>query len=525
MKLSDLLSACAPTQPINPDTLAAVSNTLVSRVTSDSRQVQEGAVFVALSGARTDGHNYLEQAFKAGALAIVMDSAKAHLIPADLKQQSATAIVLHERPQQAFAELCAKYMGNPAKRMSLVGVTGTNGKTSVTHLIEKLLSDQGRMVGLLGTLGVRAVKKRDGLDNAQYDSTGNTTPMADELQQVLANFAHQGINTVVMEVSSHALEQYRVHGCDYQLAVLTNLTQDHLDYHKSMEAYCEAKKLLFSGLKNSPDRAAVINLDDAYAEHFLQAVPALATRWTYSINNPNATVRATNITYRINGADFTVKTPNGSATVKGKLGGRFGVYNMLAALTSGLALGINLQDCVRAIESVSGVRGRFEVVAEAPDVIVDYAHTPDGLENVLEAARAVMPQASQKEATQDAPRLIVVFGCGGDRDATKRPKMGAIAERLADIQIVTSDNPRTEDPQQIITDILSGINHLNPKTTHVEPDRRKAIHLALRLAKPNDVIVIAGKGHEDYQILSTGTIHFDDREEVLNALQHRQTYA
>jgi UDP-N-acetylmuramoyl-L-alanyl-D-glutamate--2,6-diaminopimelate ligase len=354
--------------------------------------------------------------------------------------------------------------------------------------------------------------------------------MADELQQILNSFVLQGHHTipnsyakeatvsatnishVVMEVSSHALDQSRVYGCDFQLAVMTNLTQDHLDYHKSMDAYCSAKERLFTSLKNAPDRAAIINLDDPWANRFLAATPPSVTRWTYGLKSAEANVRATDVQYRINGTTFHLITPLGECEVNSKLGGRFGVYNTLAAIASGLALNIPLEACVRSIETVSGVRGRFEVVSEHPFVIVDYAHTPDGLQNVLEASRAVMPKDS-------TGRLIAVFGCGGDRDATKRPKMGRIAEQLADIQVITSDNPRTEDPQQILTDILSGIEHLNPKRTHVQPDRRAAIHLAIDLAtQPNDVVVIAGKGHEDYQILPTGTIHFDDREEVQNYL-------
>ena len=319
------------------------------------------------------------------------------------------------------------------------------------------------------------------------------------------------IDNVVMEVSSHALEQNRVGGCRFNGAVFTNLTQDHLDYHVTMENYFEAKALLFRHLEEGD--FAVINLDDSYAEKFLGVVPEGVRKYTYGVKK-DADVKAEDIHFSLNGAEFTLVVKNkilsdetGSITCKVNLhmNGMFSVYNVLAAVTSTIAMGIDVKTALKALENVKGVAGRFEVVVKKPLVIVDYAHTPDGLENVLKSAREITPKDGQ---------LICLFGCGGDRDATKRPKMGAIAERIADKIIITSDNPRSEDPQQIITDIIAGLKNVNTETVTVEPDRGHAIALLKTIAGNNDVVVIAGKGHEDYQILKDRTIHFDDREEA-----------
>jgi UDP-N-acetylmuramoyl-L-alanyl-D-glutamate--2,6-diaminopimelate ligase len=361
----------------------------------------------------------------------------------------------------------------------------------------------------LGTLGFKAPGQE------AYDNTHHTTPMAVELQALLNRLYQEGFESLVMEVSSHALDQYRVYGCDFDVAVLTNLTQDHLDFHKTMGNYFKAKAKLFTGLQPRSDKpkAAVINLDDEYAQKFIEICPTNVQVLTYSLKNPEAKVRAENVHYTIHGASFKCVTPAGEMDIQLKIAGQFGVYNALAAIATAVALKVPLQIIKTALESVTGIRGRFEVVAQEPAVIVDYAHTPDGLENILNAARIVTPQGG---------RLIAVFGCGGDRDASKRPKMGAIAERLADVVVVTSDNPRTEDPQQIITDILAGIERFQPERMVVDPDRKAAIHRAIDLARPNDIIVVAGKGHEDYQILADRTIHFDDREVVQEYMEQKK---
>ncbi len=497
MKLAELLCTFPDVEITNPDVFEAVADTEVSAITNDSRQAKPGVIFVALGGSRTDGHNFLQNAAESGALALVVEKGRlgSLALPGDIP------VLAADNTWKTMADLSAALHGYPGRSLRLVGVTGTNGKTTVTHLIEQMLADQGKRVGLIGTLGRKSSKQQN------YDSTGHTTPMATELQEILAEMRAEGNELVVMEVSSHALEQRRVAGCNFEVAVLTNITQDHLDYHKTMEQYWQAKALLFRGLDGARQPAAVINLDSDYAAEFVKACPPGTRLFTYAIQSPDAAVRIENANYSIAGSSFTVITPAGQAQVQLKLGGQFSVYNALAAIAAGLALGIPLADCVRSIEQVPGIRGRFEVVAEKPYVIVDYAHTPDGLENVLNAARVVTPPGG---------RLIAVFGCGGDRDATKRPKMGRIAERLADVLVVTSDNPRTEDPQQIITDIISGIQRFDSNRMIVNADREQAIHTAIDLATPNDIIVVAGKGHEDYQILGDRTIHFDDREVVQN---------
>lgn len=505
MHLSELLSHLPGHTVETPEAYQRVQSEPVSAITNDSRQAKAGVIFVALGGSRTDGHQFLDNAKAAGALALAIESdRKSGLqLPADIP------VISVPSTWKAIAELSSALQGYPGRKLRLVGVTGTNGKTTVTHLIEQMLADQNKSVGLIGTLGRKSTKQKS------YDSTGHTTPMATELQEILAEMRDEGDEFVVLEVSSHALEQHRVDGCDFEVAVLTNITQDHLDYHKTMEQYWQAKALLFRNLDMSSGkkRSAVINLDSDYADEFVKACPPGVTLYTYAIHSDKANVRIENPNYSIAGSSFTVITPAGTAEVKLKLGGQFSVYNALAAIASGLALEIPLEACVKSIERVQGIRGRFEVVSEKPYVIVDYAHTPDGLENVLNAARVVTPEGG---------RLIAVFGCGGDRDATKRPKMGRIVERLADLLVITSDNPRTEDPQQILTDIISGIQRFDSARMVVDVDRKQAIHTAIDLAKPEDIIVVAGKGHEDYQILGDRTIHFDDREVVQDYVKEKR---
>ncbi len=493
MQLTDL------TQNLGCIQVVQAANPVIIAITSDSRKVGPGSLFVALVGEQSDGHQYVPQAVASGAAAVLVSRREGISVPEGM------ALLHTDDPNRALAELSARLVGEPGRTLQMIGVTGTNGKTTVTHLVQQILSHHGTATGLIGTLGIRATGE-------SYETTGHTTPMAPELQALLARLRDEGLKSVVMEVSSHALAQHRVTGCDFAVGVITNLTQDHLDFHKTMEHYAQAKALLFRGLKPGHG-TAVINQDDAWAQTFLDAclegVPVL----TYGIDSPHATVRATDLTFSITGAQFTAVTPQGSHPVRLKIAGRFSVYNALAALTTALALNVPLSTAAEALESVPGVRGRFEVVAEKPFVIVDYAHTPDGLENVLNAARQVVPEGG---------RLISVFGCGGDRDATKRPKMGHIAERLSDLLVVTSDNPRSEDPQQILTDILAGIERFDPSRMRVDADRQAAIHLAIELAQPNDVVVVAGKGHEDYQILADRTIHFDDKEVVQAFLAQRR---
>ena len=364
-------------------------------------------------------------------------------------------------------------------------------------MIQKIFEENKQKCALIGTLGYKLSS------NGEYRDAKHTTPQAPELQATLRMIKDvEKIDNVVMEVSSHALEQNRVGGCCFDGAVLTNLTQDHLDYHITMENYFEAKALLFKRLQEGA--YAVINADDKWSEKFISVVPDNVRKYTYGVNN-NADVMAKDIVFSLNGAEFKLVTSNGEYPVNLHMNGMFSVYNVLAAVTAAIAMGIDLSVALKALENVKGVAGRFEVVAKKPLVIVDYAHTPDGLENVLNSAREITPKDG---------KLICLFGCGGDRDATKRPKMGAIAERIADKIVITSDNPRSEDPQQIITDIIAGLKSTNPEKVTIEPDRGQAIALLKTIAANNDVVVIAGKGHEDYQILKDRTIHFDDREEA-----------
>ena len=516
MKLIDLVANLAEDENIRPFQSRAVQNfwdTTITGIAYDSRKVQPGNIFICIHGEQSDGHDYIPQAVKAKAAAIVVESTQK--VPTGLLDTF--PVFIAPKTYRALAVLSAKYYNFPGKPLFMIGVTGTNGKTTVTHLIQEMLVQaNAQKVGLIGTLGTTT-----GGDNQLspetpgYNKTNHTTPMALELQQILSQFQHDGIESVVMEVSSHALEQDRTEGCDFDVAVLTNLTQDHLDYHKTMNNYFKAKVKLFQQLSPKTDRPkiAVLNLDDPYALQFKAECPTNVEVITYSIKNNDAMVRAENIQYAVQGAKYRCITPKGTIDIQLKLAGEFGVYNSLAAVAVGVGLNIPIEAIKSSLESVPGVRGRFEVVHQKPAVIVDYAHTPDGLQNVLSAAKTILP------ATHS--RLIAVFGCGGDRDASKRPQMGRIAEDLADYIVVTSDNPRSEDPQQIISDILSGIRSFNPKKVLVEPDRRLAIQRVLNEAQPDDIVVIAGKGHEDYQILNTETIHFDDREEVQSFLQSK----
>ncbi|MFA7657832.1 MAG: UDP-N-acetylmuramoyl-L-alanyl-D-glutamate--2,6-diaminopimelate ligase [Candidatus Gastranaerophilaceae bacterium] len=483
MRLEELIEKLKYEQLINFEDVE------ITGISYNSKTTKSGDIFVCLVGEHSDGHEYFKSAVENGA--------RAFLVEKKLDCHLPQVVVKSTRRQ--IADIADKFYNSPSKSLNLIGITGTNGKTTVTHLVQKILESKGNgeKCALIGTLGYK-LSSTDGYKEAKH-----TTPQAPELQATLDLICKAGIKNVVMEVSSHALEQNRVGGCVYNGAVLTNLTQDHLDYHVTMDNYFEAKAILFKSLKAGD--FAVINADDEYAKRFLDIIPQGVKVITYGIKN-SADIMAKNVEFSLSGAEFTLFSDEfGSTEVKLHMNGMFSVYNVLAALAVGLTHGINLNLCVKALESTRGVAGRFEVVSENPLVIVDYAHTPDGLKNVLTAAREITPKAS---------KLICLFGCGGDRDTTKRPQMGAIAERLSDKIVITSDNPRSEEPQQIITDVLAGLKSINTRTVFVEIDRRKAIKLLKNICDKNDVVVIAGKGHEDYQILKDRTIHFDDREEA-----------
>lgn len=475
----------------------------ITGLSYNSNTTNKGDIFVCLVGEHTDGHEFAQKAVDAGAVALLVERS----LPIKVPQ------VVVSSTRHRIADIADRFYSSPSKSMNLIGITGTNGKTTVTHLIQKILEENHQKCALIGTLGYKLSS------TGEYRDAKHTTPQAPELQATLRMIKDvEKIDNVVMEVSSHALEQNRVGGCRFKGAVLTNLTQDHLDYHITMDNYFAAKAMLFQSLEKSiypnvdsidelePSEIpfAAINADDEYATRFLQATSNFVRKYTYGVKN-NADFMAKDIKFSLNGAEFTLVAQGKEYKVSLNLNGMFSVYNVLASIAATSAMGISIETAIKALEGVHGVAGRFEVVVKKPLVIVDYAHTPDGLENVLKSAREITPK--------DA-KLICLFGCGGDRDATKRPKMGAIAQNLADKIVITSDNPRSEDPQQIITDIIAGLKSVNTENVIVEQDRGSAIALLKTIAQNGDVVVIAGKGHEDYQILKDKTIHFDDREEA-----------
>jgi UDP-N-acetylmuramoyl-L-alanyl-D-glutamate--2,6-diaminopimelate ligase len=474
----------------------------VKGLSTNSHACKPGDVFIGMPGTRVDGGDFWAGAIAAGAIAAVISQPAAEKASAQVDGHSTPPclIAMPDMPQ-VCAQLATAFYGYPGQRLRLVGVTGTNGKTTTTHLVEFLLQRAGKPTALLGTLYTRW---------QGYQQTAvHTTPFAVELQEQLAQAIAAGCEYGVMEVSSHALAQGRVLGCAFEVGVFTNLTQDHLDFHRDMEDYFQAKALLFN-----PDYLrgrAVINLDDPYGRQLIQGLERDRC-WSYSTQDQQADLYTSALTYAPDGVSGVLHTPTGAQPFRSPLVGQFNLANLLAAVGAALHLGLELDAIVTALPEFGGVPGRMEQVqlsaSQDISVIVDYAHTPDSLENLLRAARPFI----QGE-------MICVFGCGGDRDRSKRPKMGRIAADLADQVVVTSDNPRTEDPQRILQDILEGIPaEINPM---VIADRSTAIRTAILNARPGDGVLIAGKGHEDYQILGTEKIHFDDREQARIALEQR----
>ncbi|MFC4599409.1 UDP-N-acetylmuramoyl-L-alanyl-D-glutamate--2,6-diaminopimelate ligase [Cohnella hongkongensis] len=466
---------------------------------SDSRKVRPGCLFFCLPGHTVDGHDYAEQALAQGAAALVVS----RQLPV-----AAPQLVVPDT-RHALAMLADYYYGRPSHKLKPVGVTGTNGKTTTTYLVERIWADAGFSAGVIGTIETRYAGR-------SYPMSG-TTPDALELQSILHDMVEAGTQRCIMEVSSHALHQGRVKGCDFRTAIFTNLTQDHLDYHGTMEAYEAAKGLFFSRLGNaySDDprerKYAVLNADDPASERFARLTAAEVL--TYGIER-EADLRASDVRITAAGTSFRLDSFLGSREVKLKLVGKFNVYNALAALGAALCEGIELDGAIRSLERIPGVPGRVEPVDAGQPfaVIVDYAHTPDGLENVLKTVKELA-----------AGKVVCVFGCGGDRDAKKRPMMGRIAAELADAIIVTSDNPRTEDPERILRDIEAGIKGAGVPADRyeLEPNRRAAIEKAVDRASPGDVVLIAGKGHETYQIIGRVTHDFDDRLVAEEAIRSR----
>lgn len=476
MKLSKLVREC-------PESMKELE---ITAVADDSRKAGPGTLFVCLCGPQSDGHSYAAAAVQQGAAAVLCER--------DLGL--ANQIIVPDT-HKAFAEVCNIWFGHPTKNLKLVGVTGTNGKTSTTYMLKHILENCGYKTGLIGTI--------QNMVGQQAIPTNNTTPGMFDLYALFAKMAKAGCSYAVMEVSSHSLDQRRVEGLQFEVAAFTNLTQDHLDYHKTMEKYYEAKKKLFKMCKT-----AVVNMDDLYGLRLLQELgrETKARLLSYSAGGSGADYTAKNIAYRPDGVDYDLCGAAAPERISLKTGGRFSVYNSMLAAACADALGVEPAKAAAALNELNGVKGRAEVVPTGKDytIIIDYAHSPDGLQNILNTF---------KECPKN--RLVVLFGCGGDRDKTKRPKMGAIAASLADYVIVTSDNPRTEQPGAIIEDILAGMKNSDTPYTVIE-NRIEAIEFAVANAKKGDIIVLAGKGHEDYQVLGTQKIHLDEREVVANAL-------
>ena len=477
MRLRELLEGMEViSQTISPDTE-------ITHVCVDSRATQKGSLFVAVPGNRCDGGHYARQAVDRGAVCVVCQSE----LPPDLPW------VKVRDARLALSQLACRWYGHPSRQLTMLGVTGTNGKTTVTYLLRHILQRTGMKTGLIGTV--------QNIVGEQTLPAQRTTPDALQIQQLLSAMTKNGCSHAVMEVSSHALDQHRAEGIDFAVGIFTNLTEDHLDYHGTMGCYCDAKAKLFQ-----MSRMGVCNADDPWTERLLAGASCPSVY--YGIHNP-AEVWAEDIFLHSRSVDFTVCTARTRTPVHLGVPGLFSVYNALGAIAACGELGIPPEECAAALATFPGVAGRMEVVptpGKPYTLLIDYAHTPDALENVLKTVRGF----AQK-------RVIAVFGCGGDREREKRPLMGHIAGKLADLTIITSDNPRTEEPMAIIRDILPGIAGAEDKYI-VEPDRRSAIALAMGRAAAGDVIVLCGKGHETYQEIGDKTIPMDEREIVRSLL-------
>ncbi|MER3426821.1 MAG: UDP-N-acetylmuramoyl-L-alanyl-D-glutamate--2,6-diaminopimelate ligase [Pyrinomonas sp.] len=468
---------------------------VVRDVTHDSRMVSDQSLFVAIRGQQADGNAFVSEAIARGACAVVSELAS----PAGCE----VAWVRVKDARVALAKAAATVHHHPSRELKLVGITGTNGKTTTTYLVASIAEASGDPCAMLSTVEYRI--------GAERIAAERTTLEASDTQRYLRRAVERGCRAAVMECSSIAIELHRCDELEFAAAVFTNFSRDHLDFHGTMESYWSAKRRLFEGLSGGPPRVAVVNLDDERGAELARDLARAGTPIiTYAVER-NADVTARDVTISLDGMSFSLETPAGRTTVSSPLVGQPHVYNTLAAVGAGLALGYELNSIRRGIEKCAGAPGRFERVAHAEDfaVIVDYAHTEDALANVLRTARALA-----------RGRVIVVFGCGGDRDRTKRAPMGRTAAELADLVVVTSDNPRTEDPEAIIAEIEVGLRQVSELYEKI-PDRREAILRAIALAKPGDVVIIAGKGHEDYQIIGRQKVHFDDREVAREALKQR----
>jgi len=480
--------------------LHGAASVQVTGIAYDSRKVEPGWVFIAVRGEHVDGHSFIPQAVDRGAAALVVEAGR----EAGISPPPGGAVAVVPDTRAAMAAIARTFYDDPSSRLVLAGVTGTNGKSTTALMMDAIFRAAGYTSGVIGTLEYRIADRKM--------KAPHTTPEAVDLQGLLAEMVEAGVTHAAMEVSSHALSLHRSDGCHFAAAVFTNLTPEHLDFHPTMEDYFAAKRLLFTDPQYLPapgERVNAINIDDGAGEILAREAIGLTT--TYGLSS-GAHCRAEEIDLRPEGTSFLAIHPSGRAPIRMKLIGEFNVYNALGALAACLGLGVDPEAAYAAIEQMNPVRGRFERVAsKVRNVLVDYAHSPDGLRRALETAKRVTEG-----------RVIVVFGCGGDRDRTKRPVMGELASRLADLCVVTSDNPRSERPEAIIGEILAGIPKETRGRCSVEPDRASAIRLAIEQATTDDLVLVAGKGHEDYQIFADRTVHFDDREvaqEVLREIE------
>lgn len=466
------------------------ANCSITGISFDSRHVSPGDLFICISGLHSDGHQFVPQAIEKGAAAILAER--------ELEVPAHVGVAIVEDTRVAMAQAAAAFYQYPSRKLKLIGVTGTNGKTTTTWLIRSILEHWGKKTGVMGTIKTLV----DGIEA----EASRTTPEAPDIEKFLALCCEHQAEYAVMEVSSHALSLGRVQCLNYQQAIFTNLTQDHLDYHHTMEAYRQAKCKLFEMVQPGSEHVCIINLDDASAPAFIQVSKAPVV--TCSLH-PNADLYVEDLQMDASGTSFVYCWKEQKYPVHMKLVGDFNVHNALGAIASALCEKVPPEIIQEALGQIQGVPGRFQPVYEGQDytVIVDYAHTPDGLENILQTGKKLVKN-----------RLITVFGCGGDRDNTKRPIMGEIASRYSDHVIVTSDNPRSEEPEAIIQEIVVGI----PKQNYeVVVDRREAIRRAIQMAQPGDLIMIAGKGHENYQLVKDQVLHFDDVEVARDCIQER----
>jgi UDP-N-acetylmuramoyl-L-alanyl-D-glutamate--2,6-diaminopimelate ligase len=478
-----------------------------------SKQVQKGFLFAAVRGIEVDGHQFVKEAIERGAEAIVLE---------EERQISNRTMIFVPNSRQALGKISSNFYGDPSSRIRLIGITGTNGKTTTTYLLESILKKAGCKVGVIGTINYRF--------GGKTIPAPNTTPESLDLQRILGEMLREGTSHVIMEVSSHGLDLDRIYGCQFDGAVFTNLTSEHLDYHKTLEQYFDSKKRLFSdylvkSLKEK--RFAVTNDDDPRGGKIVEGIKLPVIR--YGLNSSSG-ITADQVVSSFEGLSCRIKTPEGDIFVHSKLIGNFNLYNILAAVAVGIAMGLPLETLKQGVEGLEGVAGRFEKVVNQRGihVIVDYAHTHDALERVLLGLRDILESGARSNG-----KMITVFGCGGDRDRTKRPLMGEIAGKYSDLAILTSDNPRTEDPLAILGEVEMGFQSLRLRRWNPDeiklwrfgkgylkvPDRREAIGMAIRLAQPSDTVLIAGKGHEDYQIIGKKKFPFDDRIEAKKALE------